>query len=204
MGNNSEVAWMQRLDLQSSKHDQKAALCLDPSFQPLIGNSMASLNYHLDHLALSNRNAINPFLLPKKELADSLFQLYMENVHEFLPIIRKELFVAQYHQCYLREGEFPGRKWLAVLNMTLAIACAFSRLSDREISPEADENVFCARARSLSISENVLYDHTDLQQVQAEALMALLFLIQSQINRYVVLRPLFINLDFNKPPDRGR
>jgi len=51
------------------------------------------------------------------------------------------------------------------------------------ITTKADENVLSARARALSISENVLYDHGDLQQVQAEALMALFFFIQSQINR---------------------
>ncbi|KAJ5798993.1 uncharacterized protein N7503_006498 [Penicillium pulvis] len=183
MGNNSEIAWMQRLDLQTSRHDIKTKLCLKPGFQPLIGNTMASLNYHLDHQSISNKSVTNSFALPQKVLADSLFQLYMEHIQEFLPIIRKDLFVAQYRQCFSREGNFPGRKWLAVLNMVLAIACAFSRLSGRELSPEADENVFSARARSLSISDNVIYDHGDLQQVQAEALMAFLFLIQSQINR---------------------
>lgn len=110
----------------------------------------------------------------------------MEKVHTSLPIIRRDLFVAQYNRCY-SEGKNPGRKWLAVFNMILAIACALSRLFVLEIPHGADENLFSARARSLSLSENVLYDHGDLQQVQAEALMALFFLIQSQISRYVIL-----------------
>jgi hypothetical protein len=196
MGNTSEIAWMQHLNSQSSKYSQEATLCSKEGLQPVSGNSMASLNYHLDHQPIPNTAVTNPFALPPKELADSLFQLYMERIHEFLPIVRKDLFGAQYRQCFLREGNFPGRKWLAVLNMVLAVACAFSRLSGQELSSEADENVFSARARYLNVSDNVLYDHDNLQQVQAEALMAFLFLMQSQINRCVSSRPTSIEPEF--------
>lgn len=56
--------------------------------------------------------------------------------------------------------------------MIFAIGCAFCRLSGLDIHHELDENTFAARAKSLSLSEDVLYDHDDPQQVQAETLMA--------------------------------
>lgn len=68
--------------------------------------------------------------------------------------------------------------------MVLAIGSRFCRATPQDAQGDADENVFLARAKSLGVSENVLYDHEDLQQVQAEALMAFYFLAVSQVNRY--------------------
>ena len=179
---------MQRLDVQASKHgDEEVTPSMTSSrFQFPSDSSIASMNYHLDYQSISNLYVSNGFALPPKALADKLFQVYLENVHISLPIIRLDLFIAQYNCCY-SESKSPGRKWLAVFNMILAIACAFSRLSAMEIMHGSDENLFSARARSLSLSENALYNHSDLQQVQVEALMAFYFLIQSQVNRFVIL-----------------
>ncbi|KAJ5202893.1 hypothetical protein N7449_004972 [Penicillium cf. viridicatum] len=74
------------------------------------------------------------------------------------------------------------QKWLAVLNMVLAIGSRIQRLSQQN-SQSNDAEVFFARAKFLNISENVLYDRADLQQVQAEVLMAFYLLTLSQINR---------------------
>lgn len=144
------------------------------------------MNYHLDHQEITDTSVTDIFALPHKELADGLLKLYLDNVQNWLPIIRKDLFVAQYNHCYLIKGDLTGRTWLAILNMIFAIACTYQRLSGHKNHPEANERVFATRAKSLSISENVLYDHSGLQQVQAETLMALLLLTQSQINRYEI------------------
>jgi hypothetical protein len=97
--------------------------------------------------------------------------------------------------------------------MIFAIGCAIGRLSEQNLQQEADENLFLARAKSLSLSESVLYDHDDLQQVQAEALLAFYFLVVSQINRYDVgssrvpfqlTDPFYIALAFNTISDHGK
>lgn len=187
MGENSEIAWMQRLDSQATKRSgENPPSSMTSRPQPPVDDSIASMNYHLDYQSISNPKATEGFVLPSKALADRLFQIYLEKVHISLPFIRPDLFFTQYHRCYSIGVKNPGRKWLAVFNMVLAIGCAFYRLSGQDIPHEADENVFSTRAQSLSLSENVLYDHDDLQQVQAEALMAFLSLIQSQVNRQVI------------------
>jgi hypothetical protein len=59
--------------------------------------------------------------------------------------------------------------------MILAIACVFCQLSRLDVAHEAYENLFSARANPLSLSDNVLYDHDDLQQVQLEVLWLFTF-----------------------------
>jgi hypothetical protein len=65
--------------------------------------------------------------------------------------------------------------------MLLAIACVPCQLSRLDVAHDAYEDLFSARANSLSLSDNVPYDYDDLQQVQAEVLMAFYPLIQSRL-----------------------
>lgn len=141
------------------------------------------MNYHLDHQRLFEPKVTDNFSLPPKALADQLLHVYLNQVHTSLPIVRQDLFMEQYRSVFSGKPINPGRKWLAVLNMVLAIGSRIQRLSQRN-SQSNDEEVFFARAKFLNISENVLYDHADLQQVQAEVLMAFYLLTLSQINRY--------------------
>jgi len=187
MGKNSEITWMQRLDSESTKQSVGGVpLNTTTQHQIPIDDSIASMNYHLDYQTVSDQDVTNAFVLPPRPLADRLFQIYLKKVHISLPFIRRDLFIAQFNRCFLGVHINPGRKWLAVFNMIFAISCAICRLAEQNIGYETDENVFLARAKSLSLSENVLYDHDDLQQVQAEALMAFYFLIVSQVNRYAL------------------
>ncbi|KAJ5819106.1 hypothetical protein N7474_004697 [Penicillium riverlandense] len=183
IGKNSEVVWMQRLESEAMRQAANKFRPSRKSHRLPTDDSIASVNYHLDHRSLSDQDVSNPFVLPPKGLVDRLFQVYLDKVQTSLPFIRQDLFHHQYHRCYA-SNKNPGRKWLAIFNLILAIGCAFSRLSQQDIHPNGNEDIFFSRARSLSLSQNVLYDHDDLQQVQAEALMAFFLLVVSQINRY--------------------
>lgn len=185
MGKNSEVTWLQRLASEATKQsDGGVPLTSIERHQLPIDDSIASMNYHLDYQTTSYPNITDAFVLPPRSLADQLFQIYLKKVHTSLPFIRRDLCIAQYKNCFSGGHMNPGRKWLAVFNMIFAIGCAICRLSKQDMQQETTEDLFLARARSLNSSESVLYDHDDLQQVQAEALMAFYFLIVSQINRY--------------------
>lgn len=183
MGKNSEVTWMQRLESDTTRQGEDS-LEAPPQYLLRSDDSIASMNYRLDHDRLSIPEVRNAFVLPPKALADQLFQIYFDKVHYSIPIIRQNLFMEQYNRLFSESPINPGRKWLAIFNMVLAISSRFCRYSKQGAQGDADENMFFARAKCLSISENVLYDHEDLQQVQAEALMGFYFLAVSQINRY--------------------
>ncbi|KAL4783271.1 hypothetical protein BJX76DRAFT_330176 [Aspergillus varians] len=177
MGKNSEITWMQRLESEAM-----VQTAIQP--QPHGNNSISSVNYRLDHNHLSDPEVKNAFVLPPKPLADKLCFIYFQKVHKSLPIIRECLFMEQYGRLFANTSLYPGRKWLAIFNLVLAISSRFCRYSQQDAIGAVDEDVLFARAKSLSISENVLYDHENLQQVQAEVLMGFYLLVISQVNRY--------------------
>lgn len=184
MGKNSEVTWMQRLDFEASKQGTHE----DPS-QPTADvapsdESISLLNYHLDHQSLSEPVMVNASDMPPKALADRLFQIFINRVQISLPFIRQDLFLEEYDRYYSGSVRYPDSKWLAIFNLIMAISCVFCRLSSQDTQQVADETIFFARARLLKISDTILYEHDDLQQVQIEVLVAFFFLIISQVNRY--------------------
>lgn len=184
MGKNSEVTWMQRLNAESTKRSDGSHSNAIAQHQLPIDNSIASMNYRLDYQTTSAGDMPNAFALPPKSLADRFFQAYLQKVHTALPVIRRDLFIVQYNNCFSKGRFKPGRQWLAVLNMVLGIGRAVCRLSEQETQPESDEHDFVARAKFLNLRETVYDGNDDLQQVQAEVLMAFYFLIASQTNRY--------------------
>lgn len=146
-------------------------------------DSISFLKSPLESCDLNNPIWSDCFTLPPKSLSDTLFEIYLDKVQVSLPFLRKDLFCAQYRRCLLDRVN-PGRKWLAILNLVLAIGSAYSRLSG-EVIPGAEENLFFRRAKRLSVSRNALYEHDDLQQVQLESLTAFFLLTVSQIDKLV-------------------
>jgi hypothetical protein len=191
MGKNSEVAWLHRLDeaenskerRESDKHSPIATKAKVP--EGLSAISLSSFSYHLDNVHLSHigESSAEPFFLPAKKVADKLLQVYLESVQSFFPIVRKELFVQQFENLYSHSTSHPGKRWLAILNLIFAISSNYWRLTQPNLPQELHSAVFFSRAKALSIGENVIYEHADLQQVQAESLMAFYFLSSGQINR---------------------
>lgn len=181
MGKNSEVVWMQRLGIEAKRQSDDQDLEATSSLQDLSDDSLSSTNYHLDERKLKSPAVPNAFVLPPRSVSDELYQIYLDKVQPSLPLLRQDLFSAQYHRCFLG-GVNPGGKWLAILNLIYAISSVFSRLSGKTAS-SAEEALYFARAKSLSTSDNILYQHDDLQQVQIEAFMAFYLLTISQINR---------------------
>ena len=184
IGKSSEVAWMQRLDLETRRQGGTGPFsgdyrqCQDPTKAPIF-----SLNYHLDSADISNLGtSSDPYVLPPKALAYQLISIYLESVHPSFPIIRQDLFADQVRRLYLAGSINPGKKWLAVFNLVLAIGRKHGDLMGQDIQEDAD--VFFARAQSLNIFESVLNDYEDLQQVQIETLAAFFLLASARINRY--------------------
>lgn len=182
MGKNSDVAWMRQLDAGLSRQE-KHTVSSEETRQYLlpIEPSTASMSYHLNHGHSYSTEGLDAFALPAKPLADHLFHVFLNEAHIVLPIIRKDLFIGQYQRLYTNPSKRPGKKWLAVFNLVLAIGSRFSRASRQYEQDIGDEQMFLSRAKILNYSE--IYG--DLQQVQAETLMAFYFLSSSQINRYV-------------------
>ncbi|KAL4753451.1 hypothetical protein BDW72DRAFT_191132 [Aspergillus terricola var. indicus] len=180
-GKNSEIAWMQKLEVVSDGREHGLSDGDRPFSKDIPINSMS---YHLDDLSIPFPETVNPYAVPEKELADKYFNAYMESVHSSFTVVRKRTFMMQYEQFYKKRQFRPPRKWLAVLNMILALGCRYCRLTRKVVAGErdTDDTVFLNRARMLCLSGNVLFEHDDLQQIQVMLLVAVYFVALGQVN----------------------
>jgi hypothetical protein len=148
-----------------------------------LDNNMA-VSYFLDDQKLPPSNSVDAYKLPPKNLADWILHSYFKSVHPLFPIVRTDLFLEQYKSIWGVNGSSrPGQKWLAIFNMILAIGCRRLQFLQEKVPTGASHEVFFSRARSLSVNENMTFEHADLQQVQVEALVTLYFMVSMQINR---------------------
>ena len=152
-------------------------------FQPTMPATMSSANYHIESPNYPSLESENLYVLPAKASAERLLGVYLDSVQPSLPVIRQALFTDQFKSLYSGESRNPGRKWLAVLNLIFAISSRFCHITGQNI--QSGDHQFFSRAQKLNISESLVEDHEDLQQVQVETLAAFYLLACSQINRYV-------------------
>jgi hypothetical protein len=184
-GKNSEISWLRRLeDAEITKNTQCSHAGPSNPTNTSAKSSVSSLSSFPDDLqpALPTDVVTNPWEIPPKQVAQSLLHSYLASVHGSFPVIRKSLFLSQFEKLYSYSVPPPGNKWLAILNLIFAIGSKHWQWFSLDQSDE-DPDVFFNRAKSLCLDESLIYDHDDLQQVQAETLMAFYFLSSGQINR---------------------
>lgn len=194
MGKASEITWLQRLQREAEQRARGNPGTLesnhDDDEETKEGFSLHALNYHLDDLDISVSEPVQLYNMPPRQLADRLFDDYLNTVHPFFPIISKPLFRAQY-QTFIESSARPnavrpGDKWLAILNTIFAIAAKRAHLVNAPWhGDDNDHLLYLTRARLLSMNSDVLFSHPDLQQVQVEGLIAFYLLASDQINRFV-------------------
>lgn len=126
------------------------------------------MSYHFEPTDYPSSEVDNIYALPPKPLAERLLNSFMDSVQPSLPIIRQGLFIDQFNLLYTGKSIYPGRKWLAVLNAVFAISTKLCQLSGEDVPNHGDQ--FFSRAQTLNISESLVDDHEDLQQVQLETL----------------------------------
>jgi Fungal specific transcription factor domain. len=195
-GNNSEVNGIRKLEsgvgLKSpqehvsnhfhmeSHRDSASIQQQQQSLEMQITTSM--MEYHLDSLDIPLIEPCNPLTVPPRELADRYFDAYLIHVHSTFSAIRKMTFISQY-QKFFNNASTPPRKWLAILNMIFAIGCRYCRLIDDPQSTNDEDLLYLTRARHLGLHSNVLFEHTDMQQIQLDLLVAVYLLCLGQVNR---------------------
>lgn len=155
-----------------------------PHHQLPDGDSFSSVNYHLDDQTFQASTVSDVFALPDKSLADQFLYAYLDKVQPSLPILRQDLFMAQYRQVFSKPQHSPGKQWLGVLNLVIAIGSRLKNLRSSDNEIQANERMFFYRAKSLFASDDLIYSHDDLQKVQFLTLMTFYFLTNSQISRY--------------------
>lgn len=191
MGTNSVQIWLRNLEPDSGHQiscDRNMEIEVrTPLEQPVsllgLDNDMA-VSYFLDDEKLPEPNTIDAYKLPSKNIAKWILHSYFKSMHPLFPIVRIDLFLEQYKSIWRVNGaQKPSQKWLAILNMILAIGCRRLQFMEEKLPPGVSHEIFFSRARSLSVNDTMSFEHADLQQVQVEALMTLYFMVSMQINR---------------------
>lgn len=187
MGTTSGVSWLRQLEDEETTQDRRndGGPFIAVAELPREMTTTSSASYHLDNVNVGQMGGdpAEAFVLPPKEVSDKLLHSYLESVHDSFPVFDKQLFTEQFETLYSRSSSRPGKRWLAILNMVLAISSKVCRLTEPDIQRDVQSNIFFTKARALSVGENVIFGHADLQQVQLESLIAFYLLIIGQINR---------------------
>jgi hypothetical protein len=141
------------------------------------------LDHALGDFATNFPQPVNKYGMPSRQLSNLLFEEYWNNVHPGFPMINRPLFRAQY-QSFWDQGQQPGDKWLAILNVIFAIAAKYAHLTQAPWRGEENDHfLYFHRARLLSLTGEELLSPPNLQQVQLEGLVAFYLLATDQIGR---------------------
>jgi hypothetical protein len=194
MGNNSDIAWIQRLRRDVDQDDSHLHQQYEFSFRGFGTTrdthedlSVALMSYYLDDLEISGPQAVEADGMPSKETANMLIDTYFATVHCSYPIVAKATFMSQYSLFLENPAARTVKKWLAILNMIFAIGAKFFELARSDLGEEAKgHHVYFTRANMLSSNCDGVLSHPDLQQVQVKGLMAFYLLASGQVNRYVL------------------
>ncbi|KAJ5902655.1 hypothetical protein N7495_003183 [Penicillium taxi] len=182
IGNNSELAWMHKLDCESLDSVRKRWSENRRSLPPQ--NSITHLSYFLNEERNLEAEVADPFTLPTRPWGNYLIQTYFQTVDPSFPLLDRDLFASQYEHVFEQNKSRPTKNWLAVLNILFAIGSRYYQLSQPGPNNYTDDHVFFDRATTLSsISGSVKCGHADIQQVQIELLASIYYLASSQINR---------------------
>jgi hypothetical protein len=180
VGGHSEITWLYRLKRYL---DVGKIMPVDsPGYS--CYQSSSSVSFFLDDSEIRLLPNVDLLARPSQEVADQLVDRYFRTLHTCFPLIRKELFMAQYRSFYTDCNVQPGKRWLAVLNMIFALG-AHDFLLTECLAPRGESSaVFLSRAWKLGIVDYSSLRTPSLQQVQVEGLACLYLLCIGHINRY--------------------
>jgi hypothetical protein len=191
VGEHSEMAWLYRLKRDLDQDSRTVG-------ESLARPSISSVNYFQDTTIISSLDDVDILVRPPQQIADRLLEDYFQAVHPEFPIIGKEAFMGQYWSFYSNNNVRVGKRWVAVLNLVLAVAARLSELAQRQPQGNFTDHVaYFARAWRLSMGDIALLNHPSLEQVQVEGLAAFYLLSTGQVNRYVI-GPLWLSHCLNR------
>lgn len=181
VGHGAEVHWLCSLQdrLRGEKVTVQAsaisAFWAEPFAKGPPSATFSEINFYLDAESAALDVEVNPHDLPPRDLAEKLLDCYMKTVHKSFPILPPQ-FEDQFRRYFdalaaKKPFKVPD-KWLAILNLVLAIGARYSHLINAEWQGEVrDHLVYMARALRL-LGPWPFAAAPDLALIQAVSLIA--------------------------------
>jgi hypothetical protein len=205
IGPSSEVQWLRRLqqglkyrrrtspipgspygppgnDPESAKQRMEA-LRERQQHSPKIPTS--AYTFYLDGKGIEVDYSVDPYALPNIEVVQRLLDRYMSTVQDVFPILAKEIFTDQVRDYFTATTPYRmPEKWLAILNLVLAIGVTFSHLTKADWQADSrDHIIYQSRAHLLNLDGHTFVQLPDLMQVQITALFAFYASTVGNVNR---------------------
>ena len=207
VGQASETRWMQRLEREltdgpahsfepdSMRKVELPVSSRDKGSCDTFRNRGPSTNpspYPEDMDTSILGDALDPYELPLKSIADRLVETYFRTVHPSFLLIDKAYFMAQYEQYFGTQdpANFQDRTFVATLQIVFAIGAVHAHLIGAEwAGQEKDHLLYFAKGRILGVDTGILNEMAYLGQVLVFALAGMYLMVTDQINRSVRSKP---------------
>ncbi|EKG09496.1 hypothetical protein MPH_13456 [Macrophomina phaseolina MS6] len=141
--------------------------------------------YHLDDPNTLMLGHVERDELSPAELPNMLVRCYMDNVHDFFPILIKPEFSDQFGRfIYSGTPKKAPAIWRAILNLVFAIGAGYSHLIGAPWrGDDRDHLVYHTRALQLSPIDETTVALSDLQRVQVIGLVSFYYLTIGHVSR---------------------
>ncbi|KAK7177536.1 hypothetical protein PSPO01_16415 [Paraphaeosphaeria sporulosa] len=188
VGPNSEVQWLRSFLLLERGDSDVATSERGSSANSAKNEQVSAVTFYLDSKSIDLEFHVDPYEIPRADVAEQLLNIYMEKVHDCFPILPRKLFQDQCRRYFevLRHGSTPklSSKWQAILNLVFAIGAKYSHLIKADgQGDERDHLLYQARASALAWNKTTLDQHPDLPQIQVAGLLAFYHLSVGQVSR---------------------
>ncbi|KAG9186065.1 hypothetical protein G6011_02621 [Alternaria panax] len=221
MGQNSEVQWLRSVQRQAERgnsdpygqrygppgssqvatNERSEALHeRRPNGRPGSMQHITDATFYLDGDDIEIEIAVDPYEMPSPDVAQKLFDCYMETVHGTFPLMpatfedqfRRYIQSARYGRPY----DVPDR-WRATMNLLFAIGAKYSHLIGAEWrGDERDHLVYMTRAvQLLGLRDTLSFlSAPSLDKVQATGTLAFYFLVIGHVSRAWIMIGLSVRL----------
>lgn len=186
VGKMSEMTWIQRAWEHLSDPRPKTNREVRPEVDHLLSTTQ-NFNYFMDdtNVLAIDEDDINELDRPPLETAVILSEAYFHALQGAFHFVGRDKFLTTLHSFPHQTAlDWSQRRWLALANLVWAIGSKWLQISKLDHIYRSDSHlVYYARARRLGLDHRVMFDHPDIERVQAMGILAFYLFINGSIAR---------------------
>lgn len=187
VGKMSEITWIQRAWAHLADPPPKADCAVRPEVDHPVSTTQ-DCNYFMDdnNVLAIDEDDISELDRPPIETAVILSEAYFHALQGAFHFVGRDDFLTTLHS-FPQENtpiEWSQRRWLALANLVWAVGSKWLQIAQLNHIDHSDSHlVYYARARRLGLDHRVVFDHPDVERVQAMGILAFYLFINGSIAR---------------------
>ena len=189
VGKMSEVSWLQRVREYFVGQPQVAGSDTTPAALDLHSAQAHDLTYFMDNedLLSVDEEDVDAYRMPPPATALLLCEAYFHALQGAFQFVKRDAFLRILDQLCAepKHTTWAERRTLGLANIIFALGAKW--LDDTNLDQNGiteSHTTYYARARSLGLDHRILFDHPDVQMVQAIGILAFYLMTNGSIQRY--------------------